>query len=106
MGKLSQGTGVRMKLKDGQIERLAERILERLTVAGLIQLKSERGKLLAGIRSVIAADCKGEEDLEKEAERLLEQTLRSMGGAAGGIDRHKMLRMIKERLAKERGIVL
>lgn len=94
-----------MKLKDGQIERLAERVLERLTAAGLIRLKCERGKVLAGIRTVIAADCKGEEELEKEAERLLEQTLRSMGGGVG-IDRHKMLRMIKERLAKERGIVL
>lgn len=94
-----------MKLKDGQIERLAERVLERLTAAGLIGLKCERGKVLAGIRTVIAADCKGEEELEKEAERLLEQTLRSMGGGVG-IDRHKMLRMIKERLAKERGIVL
>lgn len=94
-----------MRLKDEQVGRLAERVLEALTAAGLITLKAERGKALDGIRKAIAADVKGEEDLEREAERLLEQTLRSMGGGAG-IDRHRMLKMIKDRLAKEKGIVL
>lgn len=94
-----------MRLKEAQIARLAEQVLERLTDAGLITLKAERGLVLDRIRGVVAADAHGEDNLEKEAERLLEQTLRSMGGGAG-IDRHKMLKMIKERLAKEKGIVL
>jgi hypothetical protein len=94
-----------MRLKEEQISRLAEHILEDLTAARLITLKKERGALLAGMRAAIAADVKGEEELEKDAEKLLEQTLRSMGGD-GGIDRHKMLRMIKEKLARERKIVL
>lgn len=94
-----------MRLKEAQIARLAEQVLERLTDAGLITLKAERGLVLDRIRGVVAADAQGEDNLEKEAERLLEQTLRSMGGGAG-IDRHKMLKMIKERLAKEKGIVL
>lgn len=94
-----------MRLKDEQIGRLAEKILEELTGAGLITVKKERGALLAGIKSAIAADIKGEEALEKDAERLMEQTLASMGGGAD-IDRHKMLRMIKEKLAKDRKIVL
>ena len=94
-----------MKLKEAQIARLAEQVLERLTAAELITLKAERGVVLDRIKKVIAADAKGEEDLEREAERLLEQTLRSMRGGVG-IDRHKMLKMIKERLAKEKGIVI
>ncbi|ANA39135.1 hypothetical protein A2G06_00580 [Geobacter anodireducens] len=94
-----------MRLKDEQIARLAERLLEGLTAAGLITLKAERSQVLDGIRRAVAADIKGEEDLDKEAERLLEQTLRSMGGGAG-IDRHRMLRMIKDKLAKDRGMVL
>lgn len=93
-----------MRLKEEQIKRLAEKILGELTAPGLIVLKGERGKALGAISAAIAADLKGEDDLEKEAERLLEQTLRSMGGA--DIDRHKMLRMIKDRLAKERNVVL
>lgn len=95
-----------MRLKEEQIARLAEKILAELTAAGQISLKKERGKILAGIREAIVADIHKEALLEKDAETLLEQTLRSMGKGAAEIDRHKMLRMIKEKLAKERKIVL
>lgn len=94
-----------MRLKEEQISRLAEKVLGDLTTAGLIQLKKERGVILAAIKEAVTADIKAEETLEKDAEALLEQTLRSMKGSAD-IDRHKMLRMIKDRLAKERKIVL
>ncbi|MCM0080441.1 DUF507 family protein [Geomonas sp. Red32] len=94
-----------MHLKDDQIARLAERVLGDLEKGGLVTAKAERGALLAAARAAIAADIKQEEALEHDAEALLEQTLKSMGGGAG-IDRHKMLKMIKDRLAKERKIVL
>ncbi|MCM2358530.1 MAG: DUF507 family protein [Geobacteraceae bacterium] len=94
-----------MRLKEEQISRLAEHILADLTGAGLIAVKKERGALLAAIKAAISADIQAEETLEKDAEKLLDQTLRSMGGEAG-IDRHRMLRMIKEKLAKDRKIVL
>ena len=94
-----------MRLKEEQVSRLAEKILADLGKFGLINLKQERGAVLNAMRSAINEDMKGEEALEKDAEKLLEQTLRSMGNS-GEIDRHKMLRMIKERLAKERKIVL
>ena len=94
-----------MRLKDDQIARLAEMVLGSLSSDGLITLKAERGTVLAAMKNAIADDIRQEADLERDAERLLEQTLRSMGGGAG-IDRPKMLRMIKEKLAKERKIVL
>ncbi|GAM08532.1 hypothetical protein OR1_00804 [Geobacter sp. OR-1] len=95
-----------MRLKDEQIHRLAEKVIIDLTASGLIKLKGERGAALNAIKSAIAADIKAEENLERDAENLLDQTLRSMGSGASGIDRHKMFRMIKEKLAKERKIVL
>ena len=94
-----------MRLREDQITRLADKVLADLTAAGLIVLKKERGAVVAAIKSAIAADIKGEETLERDAEKLLDQTLRSMGGGAD-IDRQKMLRMIKEKLAKDRKIVL
>jgi hypothetical protein len=94
-----------MRLKDEQISRLAENILGNLTSAGLIAVKKERGAVLAGIKTAIADDIKAEEALEKDAEKLLDQTLSAMRGEAG-IDRHRMLRMIKEKMAKDRKIVL
>ncbi len=94
-----------MRLKKEQIERLAEKILADLDTANIVSLKVEREKVLETITGVITSDIKSEEDLEKDAERILDQTLHSMGGGVG-IDRHKMLKMIKEKLAKERNIVL
>jgi hypothetical protein len=94
-----------MRLKEDQIGRLAEKVLGDLSVAGLITLKQDRGAALNAIKSAVIMDIKAEESLEKDAEQLLEQTLRAMGGSTE-IDRHKMLRMVKEKLAKERKIVL
>lgn len=93
-----------MRLKDEQIGRLAEKVLSDLERGGLISAKQGRGPLLAAIKGAITADQKVEETLERDAEALLEKTLRAMGGE--GIDRHKMLKMIKDKLAKERKIVL
>jgi hypothetical protein len=95
-----------MHLKDEQIARLAEKVIGDLTSAGLMTLKGERGAALKAVKAAIIKDLKGEEDLERDAENLLDQTLRSMGNGASSIDRHKMFRMIKEKLAKERKIVL
>jgi hypothetical protein len=94
-----------MRLKDEQVDRLAERVLSDLSSAEMIILKKERGVVLSGIKEAVRADLMAEEVLERDATALLEQTLRSMRGGPD-IDRHKMLRMIKEKLAKERKIVL
>lgn len=93
-----------MRLKEEQIARLAEKVLGDLERAQLVEQKQGRGAVLAGIKAAIAEDLRLEEALERDAEALLEQTLKAVGGE--GIDRHKMLRMIKEKLAKERKIVL
>ncbi len=94
-----------MRLKEEQINRLAEKVLADLGGAGLIVLKNERGAALAAIKAAIATDIRGEETLEKDAEKLLDQTLAAMGSGTG-IDRQRMLKMIKEKLATERKIVL
>jgi hypothetical protein len=95
-----------MHLKEEQIHRLGEKILNDLTAAGEITLRAERGATLSLIKSAIIADIKAEEGLERDAERILEENLAALGRAAAEIDRHRMLRMIKEKLAKDRKIVL
>jgi hypothetical protein len=95
-----------MHLKDEQIHRLGEKILNDLAARGEIVLKSERGAALAAIKKAISADLQGEESLERDAERILEENLKALGKGAVAIDRHKMLRMIKEKLARDRKIVL
>jgi len=95
-----------MRLKDEQIDRLADKVLADLTGSGLIVLKTDRSRILGCVKEVIKANLKAEVDLERDAEELLEKTLRAAGSSAGDIDRHKMLKMIKSKLAKERKIVL
>jgi hypothetical protein len=97
--------GENMRLKKEQIEKVAEKVLADLDTAGLVSLKGDRTKILDAIRTVITNDIKSEDDLEAEAELILDRTLRAAGGGAD-IDRHKMLKMIKDKLAKERKIVL
>ena len=95
-----------MRLKEEQINRLGEKILNDLTVAGEVVLKGERGAALAAIKAAISADLLAEESLERDAERILNENLKALGRAAVEIDRHRMLRMIKDKLAKERKIIL
>lgn len=95
-----------MRMKEEQIKRLAEKVYDDLAAEGLITPRRERGAAVDGIAGAIARDFSREQTLERDAERLLDETIAAMGRGAAEIDRRKMLRMIKERLAKERKIVL
>ena len=95
-----------MRLKEEQIQRLAEKVYNDLSADSLISLRRERGAVVEGIAKAIAGDISREQALERDAERLLNETIAGLGRAALEIDQRKMLRMIKDRLAKERKIVL
>ena len=95
-----------MRLKEEQIQRLAEKVYNDLSADGLITPHRERGAVVEGIAKAIALDLSREQALERAAERLLDETLAGLGRAAVDIDRRTMLRMIKDKLAKERKIVL
>jgi len=95
-----------MRLREDQIHRLAEKVYSDLDAEGLIKPKGERSAVVAGIAKAISNDFNREQLLERDAERLLDETVAAMGRGAAEIDRRKMLRMIKEKLAKERKIVL
>ena len=95
-----------MRLKEEQIQRLAEKVFSDLSTDGLIAPRRERGAVVEGIAKAIVGDISRELALERDAERLLNETIAGLGSAAVEIDQRKMLRMIKDRLAKERKIVL
>jgi len=95
-----------MRLKQEQIQRLAGKVYNDLSTNGLISPRGERGVVVDAISSVIARNFAAEQSLERDAERLLDETIAGMGRGAADIDRRRMLKMIKEKLAKERKIVL
>ena len=95
-----------MRLKEEQIKRLAEKVCSDLMADELIVPRHGRAPVVDGIAKAITQDIRREQTLEKDAERILDDTIASMGRGADDIDRRKMLRMIKEKLARDRKIVL
>jgi len=92
-----------VRLKDEQIRRLAGSILTDLLGKGGASLKAERGMVQSRIEAIIRGNLVEEFDLDREAQKLLEEHLRS---APPGIDRQKLLAMIKRKLAEEKGVPL
>ena len=95
-----------MRLKEEQIKRLAEKVYHDLDSEGLISPRRDRGAAVEGIVRAISQDLAREQTLERDAERMLDETIAAMGRGGAEIDRRKMLRMIKEKLARDRKIVL
>ena len=95
-----------MRLKEEQIRGLAEKVYNDLSAESLIAPRGERGAVVAGIVRAISQNFAAEQTLERDAEKLLDETMASLGRGAADIDRRRMLKMVKEKLAKERNIVL
>ncbi|HXE96880.1 MAG TPA: DUF507 family protein [Dongiaceae bacterium] len=95
-----------MRLKEEQIRGLAEKVYSDLDADNLITPRDKREAVVTGIARAISQNFAAEQKLERDAEKLLDETLDSMGSGAAEIDRRRMLKMVKEKLAKERKIVL
>ena len=92
-----------MKLRDGEMQRIATSVLARLEKAGgLLRIVSNRAALEQRIVATLRANIRAEEEIEAEAARFAESHSRELVG----MDRHKVLQLVKERIAKERGFTL
>lgn len=89
-----------MKFGEEQQQRLAAALLDALLESGAAELKAQRDVARDKIAAIIHREFEGEQDIDREAERLLEAHLKN---APPGVDRHKLLQMIRKRLAEERG---
>lgn len=81
-------------------------ILTNLEKNSLIELKSKRDLVVDRIAASIQKNIDTEQKLMKDAEALLDEAIKSMGIQGASVDRYKMLNMIKQKLAKERNIIL
>jgi len=91
------------RLTESQQQRLAERLLAELVQQAGAVAKAERGRLHACIVATLKANLDQEQALEKDALLLLDAHMRQ---APPGLDRQKLLLMIKKKLAAERGLPL
>jgi len=77
-------------------------VVSRLEKAGVARITGSRDALEQRIIAAFRANIRAEEDIEAEANRFAESHSRELVG----MDRYKVLQLVKERIAKERGFTL
>lgn len=92
-----------MKLSSQQIQVLAEKILNHWKKQNIVIFKEDEKKVLARAVEIIRSDYAREEALEKEVNAMLDQLEKSN---AGEFQRYKMFPILKQKLAKEKKVIL
>jgi hypothetical protein len=88
-----------MRVTEASCQHIADHIVRGLSEKNLIRARGEKKGIVDKVTAVLLDNFRQEEMLEKEAERLADEHLRS---APGGLDRRRVVQMIKQRLAEER----
>ena len=92
-----------MRVTEASCQHIADHIVRVLSEKNLIRVRSEKKGIVDKVTAVLLDNFRQEEMLEKEAERLAEEHLRSV---PSGVDRRRVVQMIKQRLAEERRFAL
>lgn len=92
-----------MKLTTSQIQRLSEKILNQWKTQNLITFKVDEKVVLKTIIDSITEDYRKEESLDREVMGMIDELQRQHGSE---FQRHKMFPILKQKLAKERKIIL
>ena len=93
-----------MKLSREQVEKLVRVSLDRLKGKELIEFKADEKKVFERMVDIFLSDLRKEDDLDREVEALLKSHSGAMDSQR--VDYRKMFGMIKNKLARERGMVL
>lgn len=92
-----------MRLTSDEIEFLAHKIIKTLAAEGKIEVDSET-RVAAGLVKVIVEELSVEDRLNEEVREVLIQHAPEM--ERSNITYTEMFKMVKRKLAKEKGIVL
>jgi len=94
-----------MKLKEEHIQQIAKVMARIATRDGLVQGKEPLEERVSKIIfKVIQADVAKEKAIDQEAHNLLKEHIKDI--EAHSISYHKMFQRVKEKLARERGLIL
>lgn len=91
-----------MAASDKTIHRAAERVVKALVDGKLLATNRPRAEVEKRVVEAIRANFREEAEIEREAERILEENRRQ----TTGMDQRSLLLKIKDKLARERGFVL
>ncbi len=93
-----------MRLTKEMIKEISEAVVHSIETKKMARLLRPFDTISVKIAEVIAADLAAEDRLDLEVEKLLSSYEAEI--ARGGMDYRKLFEMTKQRLARERGIVL
>lgn len=93
-----------MKLTIEQIERVTVKVMENLKAQGLVELKADEKTVLDKMVAVFEKDLLAEDALDREIEGMLDE--HSSDVDSGSVDYRKVFNMVKNKLARERGLIL
>lgn len=85
------------------MQKLVEKVFEQWKKNNVIIFKEDEKKAFARAVEAVKADYQAEADLEGEVNKMLDQLERTNSGE---FQRYKMYPILKQKLAKERKIVL
>jgi len=92
-----------MKLTPNQIQRLAEKIFNQWKSQNIVICKVDEKVVLEKIVAVIRADYEREAALDREVNKMIDDLEASNPGQ---FQRFKMFPLLKQKIAKERKVIL
>ena len=92
-----------MKLTQIQLESIAQKVLEHWKKQNLIQFKVEEKKVFSRMIEILKQDYQRELDLDRDVNRMLDDLERTNSGE---FQRYKMYPILKQKLAKEKKVIL
>lgn len=92
-----------MKLTASQLQIIAEKVLDHWKKNNMIHFKADEKKVLARMVELLKQDYQKEIDLEKDVQKMMDELERQHQGE---FQKYKMYPMLKQKLAKERKVIL
>lgn len=93
-----------MRLNKVRVHQMALSVVDRLTAAGFLEIEGKSEEVVQQLESVIMSELQVEDRLNADVREMLKQFEREF--SEGRADYQKMFTMVKQKLIKERGIIL
>jgi len=93
-----------MRLSKERVRRLTEQVATRLQQDGHIEVVGDRKALVDAVEQAVLEELSVEDRLNAEVRQLLKAYEKQI--EQGQVDYQKMFTMIKQKLVRERGIIL
>ncbi len=93
-----------MRLSKERVRHMADSLVGRLQQEGVIELLGDRNALVAGLEQVMTDELSVEDRLNAEVRQLLKAYDKQI--EQGQVDYQKMFQMVKQKLVRERGLIL